>query len=58
MKIAYQSNTGLTLLVEHDRKTFEYSNGFRYDLLVNVGTNKQLSELEKGLLKGGYKELC
>ncbi len=56
MIIAYQSNTGLTIQVNHEKRTYEYNNGFGYDCLLNVGTNKQLKELEKALLKGGYNE--
>ena len=57
MIIAYQSNTGLTIQVNHDKKTYEYDCSFNYDCLVNVGTNKALKNLEKALLKGGYVEL-
>ena len=56
MIIAYQSNTGLTIQVNHDKKTYQYKNGFGYDCILNVGTNKRLKELEIALLSGGYTE--
>lgn len=55
MKIAYQSNSGLTLLVNHETKTYEYNNGFSYDILINISTNKRVFDLERALLRNGYK---
>ena len=55
MKIAYQSNTGLTLLVNHKEETYEYNNGFSYDILINIQTNKKVFDLERELMRNGYK---
>lgn len=54
MKIAYQSNTGLTLLVNHEDRTYEYYT-FGWNILINVGTNKKVFDLERELMKHGYK---
>ena len=57
MKLAYQSNTGLTIIVDHTKETYEYNTCVGFTPIINVGTNKELNRLEKILLGEGYREI-
>lgn len=56
MKLAYQSNTGLTLIVDHKQQTYEYNTCVGFATIINVGTNKELSRLERACIINGYVE--